>query len=89
MGMEIAVPGDMVGTVLADLTGRRGTVGEVVMGGDEDNTAMAVHAKALVRAEVPLSNILGYANALRSLTGGEGAFTAEYRGHRPSDGAVS
>ena len=80
MSVEVTVPNDMVGTVLSDLTGRRGTVGDVIIG-DSDT----IQAKALVRGEVPLVEILGYANSLRSLTGGEGVFTAEYKGHSPCD----
>jgi len=74
VSVEIIVPNDMVGTVISDLNNRRGTVGDVVVG---DTT----HSKSLVRGDVPLVEILGYANSLRSLTGGEGAFTSEYRGH--------
>ena len=87
MSVEITLPSEMVGTVLSDLTGRRGTVGDVIMGDDENNTGNQApgHAKALIRGEVPLIEILGYANGLRSLTGGEGAFTAEYKGHSACD----
>lgn len=73
MSVEITLPNDMVGTVLADLTGRRGVVEQVLV----DDHAI----KALIRGTVPLVEILGYAASLRSLTGGEGAFTAEYSGH--------
>lgn len=79
MSVEVTVPNDMVGTVLSDLSSRRGTVGDVFTG----ESVGAVQAKALVRGEVPLVEILGYANSLRSLTAGEGAFTAEYTGHSP------
>jgi elongation factor G len=82
MSVEITLPETMVGNVLSDLTSRRGTVGNVLMG-DEDG--QSVYTKALVRGDVPLVEILGYANGLRSLTGGEGAFTAEYKGHSPCD----
>lgn len=75
MTVEVSVPTGRVGDVLSDLTVRRGTVDDVATG--DDNT----HAKSMVRAEVPLIEILGYANSLRSLTGGEGAFSAEYKGH--------
>jgi elongation factor G len=69
-----------VGSVLSDLTGnRRGLVGNVAVGDDSRGTT----GKALIRGEVPLVEILGYANSLRSLTCGEGAFTAEYKGHSP------
>ena len=82
MSVEVTLPGDMVGPVLSDLTGRRGTVGDVLMG---DEGGLLMHAKALIRGDVPLVEILGYANSLRSLTGGEGAFTAEYKGHSRCD----
>jgi elongation factor G len=79
MNIEISLPNDMVGPVLSDLTGRRGNVGDVYVG---DATGV-VQSKALIRGEVPLIEILGYANSLRSLTAGEASFTAEYKGHAP------
>jgi elongation factor G len=80
MSLEVILPNDMVGSVLSDLTGnRRGLVGNVAVGDDSRGTT----GKALIRGEVPLVEILGYANSLRSLTCGEGAFTAEYKGHSP------
>eukprot|EP00797_Seminavis_robusta_P013118 Sro201_g085210.1 factor G (109) ;mRNA; r:75096-75422 len=84
MSVEISAPNDMVGTVLSDLTSRRGTVEDVVTG-DEDSST--VHQKTMVRGQVPLVEILGYASALRSLTAGEGAFSAEYKGHSRCSGA--
>ena len=74
VSIEVIVPNDMVGTVLSDLNNRRGTVGDVVVGETKQS-------KSIVRGDVPLVEILGYANSLRSLTGGEGVFTSEYRGH--------
>ena len=82
MNVEISVPTGRVGDVLSDLTVRRGTVDDVAMGDDGGGD----HIKSMVRAEVPLVEILGYANSLRSLTGGEGAFSAEYKGHAPREG---
>jgi elongation factor G len=79
MSVEVTLPADMVGTVLSDITGRRGTVGDVLTGSGDGSS----HTKALVRGDVPLVEILGYANSLRSLTGGEAAFSAEYKGHSP------
>ena len=84
MNVEIWVPSARVGDVLSDLTGRRGTVGDVAMADEVGGGSGRV--KSMVRAEVPLVEILGYANSLRSLTGGEGAFSAEYKGHAPQDG---
>lgn len=74
VAIEIIVPNDMVGTVISDLNHRRGTIGDVIVG-------EAAHSKSLIRGDVPLAEILGYANILRSLTGGEGVFNSEYRGH--------
>jgi elongation factor G len=79
MFIEVTLPNDMVGTVLSDLTSRRGNVGDVYVGDSEG----IVQAKALIRGEVPLVEILGYANSLRSITAGEASFTAEYKGHAP------
>jgi elongation factor G len=84
MNVEIWVPTSRVGDVLSDLTSRRGTIDDVAMadeGGGGGN-----HVKSMVRSEVPLVEILGYANCLRSLTGGKGAFSAEYKGRAPKDG---
>ena len=80
MSVEVSAPSEMVGTVLSDLTARRGNVGEVIMGDDD-----ALQSKALIHGQVPLKEILGYANNLRSITGGEGSFSAEYKGHSPCD----
>lgn len=85
MNVEISVPTSKVGDVLSDLTGRRGAVDDVAMA-EEGSSGASDHVKSMVRAEVPLVEILGYANSLRSLTGGEGAFSAEYKGHAPQDG---
>jgi len=81
MSIELSAPNDMVGSVLSDLTNRRGTVDDVVTG-----DGGLSQRSALIRGDVPLAEILGYANSLRSLTGGEGAFTAEYKGHSPTNG---
>jgi elongation factor G len=78
MSVEVMVPNDMVGSVLSDLTSRRGTIGDVDIGNGDSH-----HSKALIRGDVPLVEILGYANALRSLTLGDGVFTSEYKGHSP------
>ena len=84
MNVEIWVPTGRVGDVLSDLTVRRGMVDDVAMA--DEGIGGGDHVKSMVRAEVPLVEILGYANSLRSLTGGEGAFSAEYKGHAPQDG---
>ena len=53
--------------------------------GDDEEIKNSMQSKALIHGEVPLIEILGYASALRSLTGGEGTFSAEYKGHTKCD----
>ncbi len=67
MKMEVNTPEEHVGDVIADLSGRRGQISEV------DSREDAVTVKALV----PLSEIFGYATAIRSLSRGRASFVAE------------
>lgn len=76
MSIEIVVPNQMVGDILSDLTSRRGAVSDVVTGeGEQENS--------VILGDVPLSGIIGYANTIRTLTAGEGSFSAEYKCHSP------
>ena len=84
MNVEIWVPTSRVGDVLSDLTNRRGTIDDFAMA--DEGGGGGDHVKSMVRSEVPLVEILGYANCLRSQNGGKGAFSAEYKGHAPQDG---
>lgn len=68
MELEIVVPDDSVGDVMADLNKRRGRVlGVGIMGGQQQ-----------IKAIAPMSEILSYAPDLRSITGGRGAFTMQF-----------
>jgi elongation factor G len=65
---EVTVPADHVGDVMGDLSGRRGhPLGMEARGHDE-----------IIRAEVPMSEMLGYAADLRSMTGGRGDYAMEF-----------
>ena len=64
---EITAPASQMGTVTGDLSGRRGHV----LGTDTRGGGLVV-----VRAQVPLSELSNYANELKSMTGGSGAYTA-------------
>ncbi len=67
MDLEIIVPDEFIGEVLSDIVGRRGKV-------------VSVDSKAdskIVRAEVPLAEMFGYATSLRSLTRGRASYTME------------
>jgi elongation factor G len=69
----VTVPADAVGGVLGDLAARRGRVaGSVVRAGT-----------AVVTATVPVAELFGYANRLRSRTQGRGTFTARPSGFAP------
>ena len=37
----------------------------------------------IIRAEIPLAEVLTYASQLKSMTGGQGSFTMEFKSHEP------
>ncbi len=65
MEMEITVPDDAMGDIIGDLNSRRGRV----LGMESKGK------KQVVKAAVPLSEVLKYAPDLRSMTAGRGLFT--------------
>ena len=68
MKIEIECPSQFQGSVVGNLTSRRGIV-----------TATEVRgAEARIEGEVPLSETFGYATDLRSMTQGQGTFTLEF-----------
>jgi elongation factor G len=67
--VEITVPADRQGDVLADLMGRRGRV---------QDTSAGDAGEQVVRALVPASELVRYAIDLRSITGGRGHFRATH-----------
>lgn len=68
MDAEIAVPTESVGDVMGDVSGRRGRV----------QSSEARGASQVIKAQVPMAEMLEYASALTSLTGGKGAFRMEF-----------
>ncbi len=68
MTMEIIVPEETMGDVIGDLNARRGRV----LGMD------GVGGTKVIRAQVPMAEVLRYASNLRSMTGGRGDFTMEF-----------
>ena len=68
MAMEIAVPDECMGDVIGDLNSRRGKV-------------LGVDSKVgsqVIRALVPMAEVLRYSPDLRSMTSGRGSFTMEF-----------
>ena len=70
MAVEVETPEDYAGTVMGDLSSRRG----MVQGMDE-----MVGGGKIIRAEVPLAEMFGYATNLRSLTQGRATYTMEFK----------
>jgi elongation factor G len=68
------VPDSHVGSVLSDLSSRRGRVTGTV----PDTTAPTGMERTVVRAEVPDAELTRYAITLRSLSAGTGHFTREF-----------
>jgi elongation factor G len=70
MSVEVETPEDYAGTVMGDLSSRRGMVqgmDDMVGGGKQ------------IKAEVPLAEMFGYSTTLRSLTQGRATYTMEFK----------
>jgi elongation factor G len=68
MKVEVEIPEDFLGSIIGDLSSRRGQVeGQSVDDG-----------LSKVQAKVPLAEMFGYATQLRSMTQGRGIFSMEF-----------
>ena len=72
MKVEVVTPEEHYGDIIGDLNRRRG----VVLGMEE------VPAGKAVKAEVPLSEMFGYATDMRSATQGRASFSMEFEKYR-------
>jgi elongation factor G len=79
--VDVVVPGEYVGAVMSDLSGRRARV----TGSDADPE----RDRTTVRAEVPEVELLGYAGALRSVSHGTGGFTRRPLGYEPAPASLT
>ena len=70
MQVEITVPEEYTGDIIGQVNAR---VGNIIGLDDRYGNAKAIHA------EVPLSEMFGYATELRSATQGRGVFTMEFK----------
>lgn len=68
MKMEITVPEEVMGDVMGDLNGRRGRV----IGMESQGRYQ------VIKAQVPMAEVLQYALDLNSMSGGRGSFTMEH-----------
>lgn len=68
MNMEVIVPEDCMGDVMGDLNSRRGRIsGMDAKGGSQ-----------VIKAQVPMAEVLKYASDLTSMTSGRGIFSMEF-----------
>ncbi|SFF47235.1 elongation factor G-like protein EF-G2 [Blastococcus tunisiensis] len=74
--VEVVVPGEYVGAVMSDLSGRRARV--------TGSVADPLRDRTTVRAEVPEVELLSYPGVLRSVTHGTGSFSRTPLGYEPA-----
>jgi len=68
MKVEVTTPEEHMGDVIGDISSKRGTIEEMT---DRGNAKV-------IRAKVPLSEMFGYVNNLRSMTQGRAAYAMEF-----------
>ena len=68
MDVEVVSPGDFVGGVIGDINSRRGQIRNQEMRGNA----------TVIRAFVPLANMFGYINTLRSMSTGRAQYTMQF-----------
>ncbi len=79
MRVEVVVPDDYMGDVMGNLNSRRGRIN----GMDPRRDAQ------VIRANVPLSEMFGYATTLRSITQGRAVFSMEFSHYEEAPKSVS
>jgi elongation factor G len=72
--IEITVPSEKFGDISADLSTRRGHITgmDAIPGGFQ-----------VIHADIPLAEVLTYASQLKSMTGGRGSFTMDFKSYDP------
>ena len=79
MKVQVIIAQDFLGEVTGDLNSRRGKIETMT---DRANTKV-------IDAKVPLSDMFGYATALRSLTQGRGSFSMEFNSYEPAPNNIA
>jgi elongation factor G len=73
MAVEIVVPVDNMGAVIGDVNARRGTIKGMHQRGNLQ----------VIDADVPLAEMFGYVDSLRTLTQGRGTYTMQFGSYAP------
>ncbi len=79
MDVEVTTPEEYMGDVIGDLNSRRGQVGSMTARGGAQ----------VVKATVPLSEMFGYVNDLRSKTQGRAQYTMQFSGYEQVPGNLA
>ena len=79
MKVEVVTPEDYMGDVMGDLNRRRG-----ILQGMDDSPSGKV-----IRAEVPLAEMFGYATDLRSATQGRATYSMEFAKYNEAPAAIA
>ena len=79
MKVEVLTPEQFMGDVIGNLNSKRGTVDEMLERG----------GVRVVRANVPLSEMFGYATELRSMTQGRASYSMEFTSYEQAPQAVA
>ena len=72
MAVEVVTPDDYMGDVIGDLTSRRGRIEGMEQRGNSQ----------VIRAQVPLAEMFGYATDLRSRTQGRATYTMQFHSYQ-------
>jgi elongation factor G len=78
MKVEVVTPEDYMGDVIGDLNSRRGRVGGMTQRGNSQ----------VIDAQVPLSEMFGYATDLRSRTQGRATYTMQFHSYQQTPATV-
>jgi elongation factor G len=68
VNIEVTLPTEKMGDIMADLSGRRGRI---------QGTDTLPGNLSLIKASIPLGEVMDYARSLGSITGGHGSYTIE------------
>ncbi len=79
MDVEVVAPDEYMGEVIGDLNSRRGKILSVTLR----------NKNRIIRAEVPLAEMFGYATDLRSKTQGRATFTMQFKKYEPAPARVA
>jgi elongation factor G len=78
MNVEVVVPEECMGDVMGDLNSRRGRI----QGMDQKGS------NQVIKAHVPLAEMLSYASTLKSITGGRGSFGMEFSSYEEAPAMI-